>query len=50
MLALAAIYEPTDSAKAFDYYDLAAVKAEPYAFSKLGDFLEKGLHEEGYRG
>jgi TPR repeat protein len=49
MLALAAIHEPNDSGKAFEYYDLAAF-TEPYALSKLGDFMETGLYEEGFRG
>jgi TPR repeat protein len=49
ILALAAIYEPTDSGKAFEYYDLAA-ETEPYALMKLGDFMETGLYEEGFRG
>lgn len=35
LLALAAIYEPTDSTKAFFYYDKAA-ENEPYALFKLG--------------
>jgi TPR repeat protein len=48
MLALAALYEPTDSALAFKYYDQAAV-SEPYALYKLGDFMEKGLYDEGFR-
>jgi TPR repeat protein len=35
LLALAAIYEPVDSTKAFIYYDKAA-ENEPYALFKLG--------------
>ncbi len=49
LLALAAIYEPTDSTKAFFYYDKAA-ENEPYALFKLGQFMENGLYEEGFRG
>ena len=49
MLALASILEPTDTTKAFLYYDQAA-EYEPYALFKLGDFMEKGLYEEGFRG
>lgn len=48
MLALAAIYEPTDTSLAFQYYDQAAT-SEPYALFKLGEFMEKGLYDEGYR-
>ena len=38
-----------DTSKAFEYYDNAA-EAEPYALFKLGQFMEQGLYEEGYRG
>jgi len=48
MLALAAIYEPEDTSLAFSYYDQAAV-SEPYALFKLGEFMEKGLYDEGFR-
>lgn len=48
MLALATIYEPTDTKSAFKYYDQAAV-SEPYALFKLGEFMEKGLYEEAFR-
>jgi len=45
MLALASIYEQTNSSAAFKYYDEAGV-TEPYALFKLGDFMEKGLTYE----
>lgn len=45
MLALASIYERTNSSAAFKYYDEAGV-TEPYALFKLGDFMEKGLTYE----
>jgi len=48
MLALAALYEPEDTSLAFQYYDQAAV-SEPYALFKLGEFMEKGLYDEGFR-
>ena len=38
-----------NTAKAYDYYDTAA-EEEPYALYKLGQFMEQGLFEEGYRG
>ena len=38
-----------DTSKAFEYYDNAA-NEEPYALFKLGQFMEQGLYEEGYRG
>ena len=48
MLALAALYEPDDTSQAFQYYDQAAV-SEPYALFKLGEFMENGLYDEGFR-
>lgn len=38
-----------NSAKAFEFYDKAA-ESEPYALFKLGQFMEQGKYEEGYRG
>ena len=38
-----------DYKKAFELYDQAS-DTEPYALFKLGQFMEKGLYEEGYRG
>lgn len=38
-----------DFQKAFELYDQAS-DTEPYALFKLGQFMEKGLYEEGYRG
>jgi TPR repeat protein len=38
-----------NSSKAFEYYDKAA-EFEPYALFKLGQFMEQGKYEEGYRG
>jgi TPR repeat protein len=37
------------SQKAFEYYDRAA-EFEPYALLKLGQFMEQGKYEEGYKG
>lgn len=42
------VTEP-DFQKAFEYYDQAS-DTEPYALFKLGQFMENGLYEEGYRG
>jgi len=38
-----------DYQKAFEYYDQAS-DIEPYPIFKLGQFMEKGLYEGGYRG
>lgn len=48
MLALATIYEPTDTSIAFQFYDKAA-NSEPYALFKLGEFMENGLYDDGFR-
>ena len=52
MLALGRIYEQgigtirQDVAKALAYYDHAMQFMEPYAFYKVGQFLELGAHPE----
>ena len=38
-----------NSTKAFEFYDKAA-EYEPYALFKLGQFMETGRYEEGYKG
>jgi len=40
---------PENSNKAFEYYDRAA-EFDPYALLKLGQFMEQGKYEEGYKG
>ena len=37
-----------DFMKAFEQYDYAS-NTEPYAIFKVGEFMEKGLYEEGYQ-
>ena len=50
MGALESASTEPDFMKAWDYYDQAC-DTEPYATFKLGQFMEKGLYEEGnYRG
>jgi TPR repeat protein len=40
---------PENTTKAFEFYDKAA-EFEPYALFKLGQFMETGKYEEGYKG
>lgn len=55
-MALGQLYEqgsggtPQDLSKALAYYSYAADQMEPYAYYKIGVFLEEGWHPECIEG